>query len=98
LGASRGAILEAALQQSARVLGVGSVIGVFGVVVLARLLGAALYTVPHEHSGVLYGVSMTDPLTVGIAVGALLVVAVIASAIPARQATKVDPLVALRAE
>jgi ABC-type antimicrobial peptide transport system permease subunit len=98
LGASRGAILESALRQSARVLGVGSVIGLFGVLVLARVLGTALYTVPHEHSGVLYGISMADPLTVGIAFCALLAVAMIASAIPARHATKVDPLVALRAE
>jgi putative ABC transport system permease protein len=98
LGATRAAILGSALGQSVRVVAGGGAAGLLGVFVLARLLGSALYLVPGQHSGILYGVSMTDPLTVGVASGALIAVALAASVIPARQATKIDPLVALRSE
>jgi ABC-type antimicrobial peptide transport system permease subunit len=68
------------------------------VFVLARVLGTALYLVPGQHSGVLYGVSMTDPLIAGFALCVLVAVGFAASAIPARQATRVDPLVVLRTD
>ena len=42
----------------------------------------------------LYGVSATDALTFGAAAGAMIVVGVVASYLPARKATRVDPLVA----
>jgi putative ABC transport system permease protein len=46
--------------------------------------------------GLLFGVSSTDPLTYAAIVGALLVVSLLASYGPARRATRVDPLIALR--
>ncbi len=98
LGAGRGAILGAALREAVRVVGAGVAAGLFGVFVLARVLGTALYLVPGEHNGILYGVTMTDPLTILIATFALVAIGSAASAIPARQATRVDPLVALRSE
>jgi putative ABC transport system permease protein len=49
-------------------------------------------------SGLLFGIGAFDPVSFGIAVGALLVVAVAASLIPAVRASRVDPMVALRCE
>jgi putative ABC transport system permease protein len=64
---------------------IGVAIGLAGALGLTRFL-----------SGVLYGVKPGDPLTL-VAVSALLIaVALLASYIPARQAAKVDPMVALR--
>ena len=65
----------------------GITVGLGGAVLLTRLM-----------QGVLYGVTSTDPLTFAAVAGVLLLVAVIASVIPALRATRVDPLVALRSE
>jgi ABC-type antimicrobial peptide transport system permease subunit len=46
----------------------------------------------------LHGISPFDPLTYALVAAFLAVVAVVASGLPARRATKVDPIVALRAE
>ena len=62
-------------------------IGVGAALAVGRLLG-----------GVLFGIRSADPYTLLAVVGVLLSVALAASAIPARQATKVDPMVALRYE
>jgi putative ABC transport system permease protein len=98
LGADRAAILRSALRQAAWVIGAGGGTGLAGTFVVARVLGSALYLIPGQHDGLLYGVSMTDPLIVGLALGALVAVAFAASAIPARRATRVDPLVVLRTD
>jgi predicted permease len=87
LGARPRDVLGMVVGRGLRLAGLGVAIGLAASLVLTRLM-----------QGVLYGVTPTDPLTFsGVAV-ALLAVAGFASWLPARRATRVDPLVALRAE
>jgi putative ABC transport system permease protein len=87
LGASPSDILKMVLKQGLllSILGVG--IGVGAAFLLMRLL-----------STLLYQVSATDASTFGIVTGTLFFVALLACFLPARRATKVDPIVALRYE
>ena len=87
LGADRGAVLRLVLGGGAKLILGGLLIGFPAALALSQLL-----------RGLLYGVSSTDPLTL-VAIPALLSgVALVASWIPARRATRVDPMVALRSE
>ena len=98
LGARPKTIVRAALWEAARLGMAGGVLGVGATLIIARLLGDALYLVPGEHTGLLYGVKTTDPLALGAALTLAIVVATVSGLMPARHATRVDPLVALRAE
>ncbi|MEY2429055.1 MAG: hypothetical protein QOJ40_1940 [Verrucomicrobiota bacterium] len=87
LGAGRDNILRLVLGEGARIAALGVVIGIAASLAITRLI-----------STLLFGISATDPLTF-VAVAVLLsAVALVASYIPARRATRVDPLVALRYE
>jgi putative ABC transport system permease protein len=87
LGAQRRDLFQMVLGRGLRLTLIGIILGVAGAFGLTRLM-----------SNLLFGVSATDPLTfVGVAV-LLVIVALLASYIPARRATKIDPLVALRYE
>jgi len=87
LGAGKGEVLKLVIGQGIRLALIGVAIGLAGALGLTRFL-----------SGLLYGVKPGDPLTL-VAVSALLMaVALLASYIPARQAAKVDPMVALKHE
>jgi putative ABC transport system permease protein len=87
VGAARGDVLRMVLGQGARVAIFGIATGILAALALTRLMASLLF-----------GVSATDPLTF-LAVAALLtLVALGASFLPARRATRVDPMVALRSE
>jgi putative ABC transport system permease protein len=87
LGAQPGEALRMVIWQGLRLVLAGTVIGLVGALAVARLLG-----------GLLFGIRPADPFTLAAVVGVLLSVALVASAIPGRRATKVDPMVALRYE
>ncbi|HTB14469.1 MAG TPA: ABC transporter permease [Bryobacteraceae bacterium] len=87
LGASQGDVLGMVLKQALTLAGAGVVLGLAGAVAATRLLTSFLFEV-----------KAGDPITyLGVAV-LLSVVAMAASYLPARRATKVDPLAALRQE
>ena len=87
IGAQRQDILQMILRDGLKLVAIGVIVGLGGSLVFARML-----------QGLLFGVSAYDPLTF-IAIAALLTaIATLACLLPARRATKVDPMVALRAE
>ena len=87
LGAGRRGILSLIFGQSLRVVLAGTVAGIAAALALARLM-----------TSLLYGVEPLDPLTFTLVAVLVLAVAAMASWIPARRATAVDPVVALRWE
>jgi putative ABC transport system permease protein len=98
LGQPPASILRGTVWQSARLGLVASVLGLAASLVIARVIGDALYLVRGKHSGMLHGVTTTDPFTLACAAAGLVLVAALSGVIPARQATSVDPLVVLRSE
>ncbi|MGH7700941.1 MAG: ADOP family duplicated permease [Gemmatimonadales bacterium] len=87
LGAERRRILATAMRGGLRLAAFGVALGIAGAVALTRLVRAWLF-----------GVTPLDPTSLVIAAAVLAFAALFASWLPARRATKVDPMVALRAE
>jgi ABC-type antimicrobial peptide transport system permease subunit len=87
LGSSQQGLLSLVLRQGMALAALGLVAGLLGALAVTRLA-----------SSLLFGVKPADPLTfIGVAVF-MMVVAFLACLVPARRATRVDPLVALKAE
>ncbi|HEY4425266.1 MAG TPA: ABC transporter permease [Pyrinomonadaceae bacterium] len=87
LGAQTSNVLKLILGQGLKLAAVGVALGLLGAIAFTRLL-----------KGLLFGISASDPLTFGLLAALLVGVALLACWIPARRATKVDPLEALRSE
>ncbi|MEN3329888.1 MAG: hypothetical protein V7638_4695 [Acidobacteriota bacterium] len=85
LGASRGDILKLVVGTGLRLVLIGGAIGLAGALVLTQLL-----------SGLLFGVSARDPITLASIISVLAAVALLACYLPARRAMRLDPLSALR--
>ena len=87
LGATRGAVIWLVLRENAGLLAAGIPLGLAATLAAARLVRTMLF-----------GLTPTDPMTIGAAVGILLAVAALAGYLPARRAAGADPLTALREE
>jgi predicted permease len=87
LGAERHQVLRMVLAASARTALVGAAVGLVAAIALTRLM-----------STMLYGIGARDPLTLAAVTLLLFFVALVGAYIPARRATRVDPLAALRCE
>ncbi|HEY0872735.1 MAG TPA: ABC transporter permease [Vicinamibacterales bacterium] len=98
LGARSAALIRSAVLRSGRLAAIGAIIGLAATLAIARLLGNALYLVPGEHSGLLYGVTTTDPAMLASALVGVLLVATAAAGVPARRISRVDPAETLRSE
>ena len=93
LGANRQDILRLVIKQGMRRVIYGLTIGLLLALALTRVLASSVFEVD-----LLYGVSASDPLTYVLVGALLMLVTLLACYLPARRATKVDPLVALRYE
>jgi ABC-type lipoprotein release transport system permease subunit len=101
LGAQIGHVLRLVIWHGMKLVVLGVVAGAAGGYALKRLVTSQYVTLEDWQRNIgeqLYGVTATDPWTFGLVAGLLILVALIACYIPARRATKVDPLVALRYE
>jgi ABC-type antimicrobial peptide transport system permease subunit len=87
IGATRAQVLSSVARSAAALIGTGLVVGLGMALLAGRLL-----------ERILYGVKPNDPLTFAIVFAAMLCVGAAATFLPARRATRIDPMQALRQE
>ena len=91
LGANDGTILGMVLKQGVGQVGIGLLLGLGFALAIATVAAAGI-------QNTLFGVSARDPLTYGSVTLLVTAVSLVATLVPARRATRVDPMIALRAE
>jgi putative ABC transport system permease protein len=87
LGARAGQVLRLVMVQGLGVIGIGALVGAFGAFFATRGLATLLF-----------GIGTADPVAYGVTLALLLLAGALACYLPARRATRVDPLAALRYE
>jgi putative ABC transport system permease protein len=87
IGAERGDILRSVVKQGVYLASIGAGVGLAASLVLTRAM-----------RGLFYGVGVIDPLVMAGMALAIIMLAVVASYIPARKASRIDPTIALRYE
>ena len=87
LGARSSDVMRMVVRQGMKLVAIGNAIGLTAALVLTRMM-----------TSLLYGVSPTDPLTLGAISLLLILVALLACYLPGLRATRVDPMIALRYE
>jgi predicted permease len=87
LGATPGGVVWMIVREGIALTGAGLILGLFAAWGTARVLSA-----------IMFGVRPTDPIVFGVAVGVLATAALVASYLPARRATQLEPTAALRAD
>jgi predicted permease len=85
LGASGRKVIGMVLGETLRIVAIGSAIGLLGALALGRLIASRLY-----------GLTASDPAAIGLTVLTIVMAAVLAGYLPARRASRIDPMVALR--
>ena len=91
LGAGRWSVIRDSLRDTIRVFAVGLALGAVAAIAAVRLVASLV-------SDLLFGLRPTDALTIVLAVVLMAVVAIVACILPARRATRIDPLTAIRCE
>ena len=87
LGAERRDVLVMILREASSLAALGAAIGVVAAAALSRYIRAMLF-----------GITPADPATIAVAVAAMMLVALLAAWLPARKASQLDPMIALRHE
>ena len=87
LGASRSLVLSMVLKQALLLVAIGVVLGLVGSIASGRLLGSMLY-----------GMSATSPAVFALAAALVAMTGLLAAYLPARRASSIDPMAALRHE
>ena len=87
LGAPTSAVRALVVREGAAIAVVGALVGLAGAFAATRALGTLLY-----------GITARDPMTFAVAAAVLIAIALLASWIPARTATRIDPIQALRGD
>ena len=97
LGAQRLDVFKLVLRRACSLVAIGVVLGLAGSIPAAHVLAAAIAG-DAGSPDLLFGLNALDPVTFGAVSALLVAAALLASYIPGRRATKVDPVVALRYE